>query len=62
MDAAGRYAAGGNQTKENLIHLNKGEIVGEWRDSTYGKPGFFVTSSSAFKFRKVEHKNPFSYP
>lgn len=25
-----------NQTRENLIRLNKGEVVGEWRDSTYG--------------------------
>lgn len=40
MKAAGRFAAEGNQTKENLIHLNEDEIVGEWRDSTYGKHGF----------------------
>lgn len=40
MTAAGRFAAEGNQTLENLIHLNEGEIVGEWRDSTYGKQGF----------------------
>ena len=40
MTAAGRFAAEGNQTKENLIHLMEGEIVGEWRDSTYGKQGF----------------------
>jgi hypothetical protein len=25
-----------NQTKENLIHLNEGQVVGQWRDSTYG--------------------------
>lgn len=25
-----------NQTVENLIHLKEGEVVGEWRDSTYG--------------------------
>lgn len=25
-----------NQTKENLIHLHEDQIVGEWRDSTYG--------------------------
>lgn len=37
MKAAGRYAAKGNQTKENLVHLNDNIIVGEWRDSTYGK-------------------------
>ncbi|KAJ5351188.1 hypothetical protein N7452_000162 [Penicillium brevicompactum] len=28
-----------NQTKENLIRLNEGEVVGEWRDSTYGLGG-----------------------
>lgn len=27
------------QTKDNLIHLKAGEIVGEWRDSTYGLGG-----------------------
>ena len=37
MIAAGRYAANGNQTKENLIHLKENIIVGEWRDSTYGE-------------------------
>ena len=26
----------GNQTLSNLIHLKDGEIVGQWRDSTYG--------------------------
>ena len=30
------FAAPGNQTKENLIALKPGEIVGNWRDSTYG--------------------------
>lgn len=25
------------QTKENLVHLKEGQIVGEWRDSTYGR-------------------------
>lgn len=28
-----------NQTKENLMHLKDGQIVGEWRDSTYGIGG-----------------------
>ncbi|KAJ5677711.1 uncharacterized protein N7477_003344 [Penicillium maclennaniae] len=28
-----------NQVKENLIHLKDGQIVGEWRDSTYGIGG-----------------------
>ena len=25
-----------NQTVENLLHLKEGEVVGQWRDSTYG--------------------------
>jgi len=25
-----------NQTVDNLLHLKKGEVVGQWRDSTYG--------------------------
>lgn len=33
------FAQQGNQTKENLIHLKDGEIVGQWRDSTYGLGG-----------------------
>ncbi len=36
MGLAAPFAASGNQTEENLIHLKEGEIVGEWRDSTYG--------------------------
>ena len=28
-----------DQTRENLIHLKASEIVGEWRDSTYGLGG-----------------------
>ncbi|KAJ5625660.1 hypothetical protein N7510_001969 [Penicillium lagena] len=27
------------QTKDNLIHLKEGQIVGQWRDSTYGIGG-----------------------
>jgi hypothetical protein len=27
------------QTKENLIHLKDGQVVGEWRDSEYGMSG-----------------------
>jgi hypothetical protein len=27
---------GKQQTKDNLIHLKEGQIVGQWRDSTYG--------------------------
>lgn len=26
------------QTKDNLVHLKDGQVVGEWRDSEYGKP------------------------
>ena len=37
MTLAGPFAGTGNQTKDNLIHLKEGQIVGEWRDSTYGK-------------------------
>ncbi|KAG4438564.1 hypothetical protein IFR05_005939 [Cadophora sp. M221] len=33
------FAAPGNQTVDNLIHLKPNEIVGEWRDSTYGIGG-----------------------
>jgi hypothetical protein len=36
MGIAGRFAAPGNQTIENLAHLKADQIVGEWRDSTYG--------------------------
>lgn len=36
---AAPFAGSGNQTKENLIHLKNGQIVGEWRDSTYGIGG-----------------------
>ncbi|KAJ6092368.1 hypothetical protein N7467_004337 [Penicillium canescens] len=28
-----------DQKKENLIHLNEGQVVGEWRDSEYGIGG-----------------------
>ncbi|KAH8170089.1 carbohydrate binding domain-containing protein [Sarocladium implicatum] len=33
------FAAEGGQKKEHLIHLKDGELVGEWRDSTYGIGG-----------------------
>jgi len=39
MSEAAAFAAPGNQTMENLIHLRDGQIVGEWRDSTYGIGG-----------------------
>ena len=39
MSIAAPFAAQGNQTMDNLIHLRDGQIVGEWRDSTYGIGG-----------------------
>jgi len=33
------FAAAGNQTRENLLHLREGEVVGQWRDSTFGIGG-----------------------
>lgn len=39
MGLAAPFAAPGNQTVENLIHLKDGQEVGEWRDSTYGIGG-----------------------
>lgn len=37
MNIAGRFAANGNQTKENLVHIKDGRSTGEWRDSQDGK-------------------------
>jgi|SRR5579862_6302512 hypothetical protein len=39
MSLAAPFAAPGNQTLDNLIHLREDQIVGEWRDSTYGIGG-----------------------
>jgi hypothetical protein len=39
MTLTAPFAAPGNQTQENLIHLKDGTIVGQWRDSTYGTGG-----------------------
>ena len=39
MNLAAPFAAPNNQTIQNLIHLKEGQIVGEWRDSTYGIGG-----------------------
>ena len=36
---AAPFAAPGNQTAANLFHLKEGQIVGQWRDSTYGIGG-----------------------
>ena len=37
MTIASQYAAAGNQTPSNLAHLRADQIVGQWRDSTYGE-------------------------
>lgn len=37
MNLATPFAGNNNQTKDNLVHLKDGQIVGEWRDSAYGK-------------------------
>ena len=39
MASTAAFAQPGGQIKSNLIHLKEGEIVGEWRDSTYGLGG-----------------------
>jgi glycogen debranching enzyme len=39
MKASAKFASDGGQTKDNLIHLNEGEQVGEWRDSNGGLGG-----------------------
>lgn len=39
MTMAAPFAAPGKQTTANLFHLKEGQIVGQWRDSTYGLGG-----------------------
>ena len=39
VSLAAPFAAPGNQTIDNLMHLKDGQIVGQWRDSTYGIGG-----------------------
>jgi hypothetical protein len=39
MKLTAPFAAPGGQTKDNMIHLKENQIVGEWRDSTYGIGG-----------------------
>ena len=39
MNTSAPFAAAGGQSQENMIHLKEGQIVGEWRDSTYGIGG-----------------------
>ena len=39
MRSTAPFAAPGGQNESNLIHLEEDEIVGEWRDSTYGIGG-----------------------
>ena len=39
MNTSAPFASAGGQIRENLIHLKDGQIVGQWRDSTYGIGG-----------------------
>ncbi|KAJ9624943.1 hypothetical protein H2203_004894 [Taxawa tesnikishii (nom. ined.)] len=39
MNTSAAFAAPGGQIEANLIHLKQDQIVGEWRDSTYGIGG-----------------------
>ncbi|KAF2728150.1 hypothetical protein EJ04DRAFT_581545 [Polyplosphaeria fusca] len=39
VNTTAAFAAEGGQKRENLIHLKDGEVVGQWRDSTYGIGG-----------------------
>lgn len=39
VKSAEAFASSGGQTEANLIHLEQDQIVGEWRDSTYGLGG-----------------------
>ncbi|KAI9663880.1 MAG: hypothetical protein M1821_007370 [Bathelium mastoideum] len=39
MNTSAPFASKDGQTRDNLIHLKEGQIVGEWRDSTYGIGG-----------------------
>ncbi|KAK4552476.1 hypothetical protein LTR86_010319 [Recurvomyces mirabilis] len=39
MNTSAAFAAAGGQTQDNLIHLKEDQVVGEWRDSTYGIGG-----------------------
>jgi hypothetical protein len=39
MGASAAFAQPGGQTKENLIRLKEGEVVGNWRDSEFGIGG-----------------------
>lgn len=39
INTTSAFAQPRGQRKDNLIHLKEGEVVGEWRDSTYGIGG-----------------------
>lgn len=39
MSTTAAFAEPDGQTEDNLIHLKEGQVVGEWRDSTYGIGG-----------------------
>ena len=36
MEIGAKFVATNNQTIDNLEHIKDGQIVGQWRDSTYG--------------------------
>lgn len=39
MNVTDAFAQPGGQTETNLLHLKQGQVVGQWRDSTYGIGG-----------------------
>lgn len=39
VNLAAPFAASGGQSIDNLMHLKDGQVVGQWRDSTYGIGG-----------------------
>ena len=57
MAIARQYAAPGNQIIGNLAHLKADQIVGEWRDSTYGIGGGRVPLD--VKHRPDARRSPF---
>ena len=59
MGIGARFAAAGNQTIDNLEHIKDGQIVGQWRDSTYGDTSLTSPSSLELTFsRHWRRKNP----
>ena len=62
MGIAGQYAAEGNQTVDNLAHLRKDQIVGQWRDSTYGQCiqglSYMFSLCKNYATKRLEHGIP----